>query len=366
MPVTPTFPGIYVEELPSTAHTITAAPTSIAVFIGYSHPFRTRAGNFGKAVRLFSFTDYEREFGGFFINDALDHSLPFAVYQFFVNGGAQAYVIGLRPQVHSGATTPFPAPTAAALPTSNLVFTGLEPVDAEHALTVTIANLSPAPNAGVVADVQVSYGNRTETYRGVDLGVTDNTSPAFIQNRINFASTLINVSPSGAYGPRFAAATTVDLAAAPIVGTVFFPGDYNDNFQANSALDKIDIFNLMVLPGISDAGIWANALAFCERKRAFLLLDPPVNASADDTFAGLTPIEQIVDSGVIPQSPNGALYFPYLDSLDPSPVTFAGSRPAGSWRASSPAPTTIAASGRRRRASRPPSSTPPAWSRKAG
>jgi len=120
MPVSPTFPGIYVEELPNTAHTIAAAPTSIAVFIGYSHPFRTKAGNFGKAVRIFSFTDYEREFGGFFINESLDHNLPFAVYQFFINGGSIAYVIGLQPSVHSGGTTPFPQPTAAALPTSNM------------------------------------------------------------------------------------------------------------------------------------------------------------------------------------------------------------------------------------------------------
>src|SRR6185295_18659994 len=149
MPVSPTFPGIYVEELPNSAHTIAAAPTSIAVFIGYSHPFRTKAENFGKAVRIFSFTDYEREFGGFFINESLDHNLPFAVYQFFINGGSIAYVVGLKPQVHSGGTTSFPQATAT-LPTSNIVFKGLEPVDAELPLTVTVANPSPAPAAGVV------------------------------------------------------------------------------------------------------------------------------------------------------------------------------------------------------------------------
>ena len=63
MPITPTFPGIYIEEIPSSTHTITAAPTNIAVFAGYTHPLKTKS--FGKPVRLFSFTDYEREFGGF-------------------------------------------------------------------------------------------------------------------------------------------------------------------------------------------------------------------------------------------------------------------------------------------------------------
>jgi len=40
MPVTPTYPGLYIEELPSSAHTITPAPTSIAAFVGYTHPFK--------------------------------------------------------------------------------------------------------------------------------------------------------------------------------------------------------------------------------------------------------------------------------------------------------------------------------------
>ncbi len=62
MPATPTYPGIYIEELPSSAHTITASPTSVAVFLGYSHPFKT--STFGKPIELFSFADYEAWFGG--------------------------------------------------------------------------------------------------------------------------------------------------------------------------------------------------------------------------------------------------------------------------------------------------------------
>src|SRR5437762_1653055 len=66
MPVTLSYPGLYIEELPSSAHTITAAPTSIAVFIGYTHPFKTL--KFGEAVRVFNFTEYERNFGGLYAN----------------------------------------------------------------------------------------------------------------------------------------------------------------------------------------------------------------------------------------------------------------------------------------------------------
>ena len=69
MPVTPTFPGIYIEEVKSNAHTITAAPTSVTVFVCYTHPFKTRPDHYGDAVQIFSFSDYEREFGGLFSVD---------------------------------------------------------------------------------------------------------------------------------------------------------------------------------------------------------------------------------------------------------------------------------------------------------
>ena len=41
----------------------------------------------------------------------------------------------------------------------------------------------------------------------------------------------------------------------------------------------------MVIPGVTDASIWSQAIAFCERKRAFLILDVPPNFSGD----GMTP-----------------------------------------------------------------------------
>ena len=36
MPVTPTYPGVYIEELPSSVHTIVGVPTSVAAFVGYA------------------------------------------------------------------------------------------------------------------------------------------------------------------------------------------------------------------------------------------------------------------------------------------------------------------------------------------
>src|SRR5262245_52964322 len=120
MPVSPSYPGLYLEELPSNAHSIVAAPTSIAVFVGYSHPFKTAAATFGKPVPLSDFSDFERFFGGLFISAALDCNLGHAVNQFFLNGGSDAYVVGLKPAYQFGGAPSQPI-TAA---TTNLGTTG--------------------------------------------------------------------------------------------------------------------------------------------------------------------------------------------------------------------------------------------------
>lgn len=97
--------------------------------------------------------------------------------------------------------------------------------------------------------------------------------------------------------------------------TVFSASDYINLFQQDTTLDKIAQFNILLTPGVTDAAVWSAMLAFAERKRAFVILDPPAQAAADDKSA---PLPLVADSiGTLPQSINGALYFPYLNSLDP-------------------------------------------------
>ena len=86
MPLPLTYPGVYIEEVPSGVRTITGVATSIGLFIGWA-----ARGPIDEAVRIFSFADYERTYGG------LDQRtlLGYAVQQFFDNGGSDAYVIRL-------------------------------------------------------------------------------------------------------------------------------------------------------------------------------------------------------------------------------------------------------------------------------
>ena len=84
MPVAPTYPGVYIEEIPSGVHTLTGVSTSITAFIGY-----TARGAVNSPTHIFSFADFERAFGG------LDGASPlsYGVKQFFQNGGNEAYVV---------------------------------------------------------------------------------------------------------------------------------------------------------------------------------------------------------------------------------------------------------------------------------
>ncbi len=84
MPASLTFPGVYLEELPSGVRTITGVGTSLAAFLGF-----TPRGPVNRAVRVQSFADFERSFGGLSTASPLGH----AVRQFFLNGGADGYVV---------------------------------------------------------------------------------------------------------------------------------------------------------------------------------------------------------------------------------------------------------------------------------
>ena len=86
MAVTPTYPGVYIDEVASGVHTITSVSTSIAAFFG-----RSSKGKLNKAIRCLSPSDFTRNFGAPHPQSDLGH----AVRQFFANGGTDCYVVRL-------------------------------------------------------------------------------------------------------------------------------------------------------------------------------------------------------------------------------------------------------------------------------
>ena len=76
--------NLEIEELPSGVQAITGVATSIALFIGW-----TPDGPTDRALRLFGFADYERNYGGLDSRSLLGYS----VRHFYDNGGSNAYVM---------------------------------------------------------------------------------------------------------------------------------------------------------------------------------------------------------------------------------------------------------------------------------
>lgn len=334
MPVTVSYPGLYIEELPLNAHSISAAPTSIAAFVGYTHPYKTQPELFGKAIRITGFSDFEKLYGGLYTSGLLDCHVGRALYQFFLNGGSDAYVVGLKAQLHDsgGGVTEFDAAGAlfqVSIPTTGgaMLFTGRELADIVP-LKVALTNIRASVSGGVLDtfDVIVSYGSRIETYRGVQVGGPADLAP---DKQINDRSSLVRVAPNPGFGTAVAGGLwTLHQPPLPLFSGTFNPADFTAAFQANTPLDKVEVFNILLTPGVSDNSVVSAALAFAERKRAFAIVDPPEHTGAEASGA-LLAIDDPAVTSLIPRSQNAAIYFPYLLSTDPVTSTTISVPPSG-------------------------------------
>jgi phage tail sheath protein FI len=211
MPVTPTYPGVYVEEIPSGVRTITGVSTSVAAFIDLF-----KRGPLNKAVQLFSMGDFGREFGGLDANS----EASYAIQQFFLNGGTEAWAV----RVASG--------TAATLAKATAVLAAT--AGGAAALTVTAIsegawgnNLRAAVDtAGAAAgefnltlsEFAVVGGAATlvnqEVFRNLSMDSTKTNFVTTVVNDPNSGSKLARVTPSGATAPLVNGTQSDDLAAS--------------------------------------------------------------------------------------------------------------------------------------------------------
>ncbi|OUN73824.1 phage tail protein [Faecalibacterium sp. An58] len=88
-------PGVYVEEYDSGASPMQGVSTSTAGFVGLAE----RGPVTGQPQLVTSFADYKRMYGGYLSEAAYGGArfLPYAVEQFFLNGGARAYIMRAAP-----------------------------------------------------------------------------------------------------------------------------------------------------------------------------------------------------------------------------------------------------------------------------
>lgn len=210
MPITPTYPGVYIEEVPSGVRTITGVATSIAAFLGFFS-----RGPMNEAVQIFSFGDFERAFGGL----RVDSEASYAIQQFFLNGGAQAYVVRVAAAVAEGT-----AEVTLQDDGGNDVLTlaANDPGAVGNALRVEVDYDATDPTTQFNVIVSTEDGSTTESY--ADLDPSDLNAVA---GTINGGSALVTASvPGGAPANRPAQTGTTggQLASPP-------PGQPNEAFN---------------------------------------------------------------------------------------------------------------------------------------
>jgi uncharacterized protein len=165
MPIVPTYPGVYIEEISSGVRTITGVSTSVTAFLGFF-----ARGPMEKAVQIFNLGDFERNFGGL---DSRSEA-SYAIQQFFINGGTQAWVVRTASGDFAKAAITIKADADA----------GVAILDVEAAnegvwgnnvrLDVDYATSDPAKTFNLVATEYVQVGNRlqpvaTEIFRNLVL-----------------------------------------------------------------------------------------------------------------------------------------------------------------------------------------------------
>jgi phage tail sheath protein FI len=317
MPSTLTFPGVYIEEIPSGVRTITGVATSITAFIG-----RALRGPSDEPVVINSYADFERTFGGLWV----ESSLGYAVRDFFFNGGSQAIIVRL----HKNSTAAeIPLPTGQAAPNDLLPLVGSSPGEWGNGLSVTVDHNTKDPsntkqfNLKIVeSDPVTGQAINVENILNVSVDPAD---ARYVPRVLNEDSLLARVKKDNAGSwivpnARPSAVTTAATANSGKKGAAIDENSFTGTGKAAAkeglfALEKADLFNLLCIPPYKDDGnidgtLVGNAAAYCEKKRAMLIVDPLASwDTVAEVIAGLPNIGTT--------SKNAAFFFPRLREPNP-------------------------------------------------
>jgi uncharacterized protein len=209
MSTTYTYPGVYIEELPSGQNTITGVSTSIAAFIGW-----TDQGPVGEAVMVESWTEYESLFGGLISGNYLGY----AVYQFFLNGGSQAYIVRLYNTLTAFAT---------AATVNNLPVSASNPGNWGNNIAIAISNVnSVASTFNLQVFLLGANGTLSlvESYTNLSSSSTSSQyAPTIVNNQSNYIAITTAPPPSITPPPSLTLppTTTYYTIAGTASGTAF-------------------------------------------------------------------------------------------------------------------------------------------------
>jgi uncharacterized protein len=319
MPGTYAYPGVYVEEIPSGVRAITGVSTSDTAFVDFF-----KRGPLKEPVRITSYSDFERRFGGL---DA-DSKASYALQQFYLNGGQAAWVVRIADNARAASLDlkgSSPPDTVLTLEASSAGIWGTN-------VEVAVGSVKGKPNLfNLVVREVVTRGDRkmvagSEVHLNLSM---DQTSARYVKAVLAEDSLLIRATSVGDGGIPIPCSVdvtnTMVIAETNPAKTVFqalggqasdgtMPTDSTSWTGGIKTLDKIapNIFNILCLPGIADLSaastIYQEAEAYCESKRAFLLVDVPSTVNTNEEMH-----QWMKDTGDALRHKNAAVYFPWIE-----------------------------------------------------
>ncbi|SFE85472.1 phage tail sheath subtilisin-like domain-containing protein [Nitrosomonas sp. Nm166] len=298
MPVAVSYPGVYIEEISSGVRTITGVATSIGLFIGWAPKGAT-----DRAVRITNFPDYEREFGGLDTRSLLGYS----VRHFFENGGSDTYIIRL---VGAGNQI------ASVAINGNLTVSASSPGEWANKLRIRTTQRADDPLRFRI-DIINENNAVLESFANLSM---DEKEARFPPNVINGRSRLISVTATNAATAPGDGIVDLKGTTAGADGTVLAPTGPNAAafntavlkcFDIGSLTDRIDIFNIVCVPGLTDASTLSSLQGYCREQRAFLIVDSPEGETVANMQANGT--ANITGDNAT----NAAIYYPWVRWADP-------------------------------------------------
>jgi uncharacterized protein len=355
MPGTYQSPGVYIEELSSNQRPVVGASVSVAAFVDVF-----AQGPTDVAIKLSGPGDFERALGG--VCSFSEGS--YAISQFFLNGGSEAWAVRVVAPGALASTWDLPAEGGGIAMTANAKNPGL------WGDTLMVGVQYPGGSDSrfdLVVGAKGKVGSKDvvgvrEVFRNLSATTSD---PRYYLTIVKASSQLISVEDgaggrpalveppsggtsgtSGTSGSGSPATRPADLATtkdprwfAPLGGGS--DGDVTEStldsaLMANAILGKADtgsglwaldaiapeIFNILCLPVTTLLEtphrdlVFAAAADFCADRRAMYIIDPPrlddgVRTSPQVSDAMLTFADEVTPH------PNTACYFPSLVVPDP-------------------------------------------------
>jgi len=337
MPILPTYPGVYVEEIPSGVHNIAGVSTASTAFVDFFPQ-----GPMGVPTLVNNFTQFQTIFGG------LDQrsEASYGVMQYFLNGGQTAWIV----RVAAGT----PAPSSVTLDDKTPAAT--LKVQASNAgvwgnnlqVGIDYKTTSPTTTFNLVVRQLDSASKPTqvlnsEIYRNLSM---TKTTPNYAVGVVNAASQLIQLTD---LGPGIIPVSTGADVIAPIsnptstvytaVSNTTTPASDGNPPDATALKNGVDtlahidpyIFNILCIPaaailvtgGAPDstniAGVYSHAAGVCDTHRAMLIVDIPtgINSTSSTVSTGVLSWTNTLQTAGFEPDANSAIYFPTLQVPDP-------------------------------------------------